>query len=154
MNEKIRNNEVSKFYFCAVHGVPKEKSGTLTGWLMKDEMNNTVTISDTKKPGYKEIITKYKVLSARDGESLLEIELVTGRTHQIRAQLAHAGFPLLGEGKYAVNREDRQRGYKYQALYAWRIRFDFTDDTGALGYLSGREFRLPEDEIWFLKDFR
>jgi 23S rRNA pseudouridine955/2504/2580 synthase len=154
MNEKIRNNEVSKFYFCAVHGVPEEKSGTLRGWLLKDENTNMVTISDTQRPGYKEIITKYKVLKSRGDASLLEIELVTGRTHQIRAQLAHSGYPLLGEGKYAVNREDRHLGYKYQALYAWRVRFDFADGEGPLGYLRGREFRLPEDEIWFVKDFR
>ncbi len=154
MNEKIRMGEVGKFYLCAVRGCPRGGSGVLRGWLKKDARNNMVEISDVMRPGYKEIITKYRLISEKGGESLLEIELVTGRTHQIRAQLAHAGYPLLGEGKYANNREDRRRGYKHQALYAWRVSFDFADKDGALGYLAGREFKLPEDEIWFLKNFR
>ncbi len=153
MNEKIRKGEVGKFYLAAVRGCPRSPSGRLRGWLKKDALNNIVKISDVMLPGYKEIITKYRLLSEKGGESLLEIELVTGRTHQIRAQLAHAGYPLLGEGKYANNREDRRRGYKHQALYAWRVSFDFADKGGALGYLAGREFKLPEDEIWFLKNF-
>lgn len=153
MNEKIRNGEIGKYYLCAVHGVPKQREATLRGWLRKDAENNMVDISDVKRPGYKEIITKYRVLRSRGDCSLLEVELLTGRTHQIRAQLAHAGYPLLGEGKYAVNRDDRRRGYKYQALYAYRLRFNFGGEDGVLGYLRGREFRLPDAEIWFLKDF-
>ncbi len=154
MNERIRLGEVGKYYICAVHGTPPRPAATLRAWLRKDSERNIVTISDTKIPGSREIITKYRVIASRGGDSLLEVELITGRTHQIRAQLSHIGCPLLGEGKYAKNREDKRRGYKHQALYAWRIRFNFAKDyDGILKYLRGREFSLPGEEIWFLKDF-
>ena len=154
MNEKIKNNEISKFYMCAVHGIMKEKSKTLRGYLRKDSKNNTVEVSDKKLPGSKDIITKYKVVSEKGGNSLLEVELVTGRTHQIRAHLSHIGHPLLGDGKYGVNRNDKKDGYKYQALYAYRLRFDFDkNNPTALDYLSGKEVKLKKSDIWFLNDF-
>lgn len=153
MNEKIRNDELRKFYYCAVHGRMPAREQTLHGWLRKDAANNTVTVSDEKKPGYKEIITRYRVLREREDRSLLEVELVTGRTHQIRAHLAHIGHPLLGDGKYGVNRADRAQGYKYQALYAHRLCFDFRDGEGPLGYLRGRTVTVDPAGIWFLRDF-
>ena len=153
MNEKIREDQLRKFYYCAVHGTMPRREDTLYGWLVKDSRNNMVTVSDRKMPGGKDIITKYRVCRVRDGNSLLEVELVTGRTHQIRAHVSHIGHPLLGDGKYGVNREEKRHGYKYQALYAWRLRFDFPDESGLLGYLNGREVRLDPADIWFLKDF-
>ena len=154
MNEKIRNNEISKFYLCAVHGVPARESATLHGFLRKDSKNNTVEVTDNRLPGSKEIITKYRVLAKKGDCSLLEVELVTGRTHQIRAHLSHIGHPLLGDGKYGVNREDRQKGYKFQALYAYRLRFDFSDKIESeLDYLRGKEVRLKKDDVWFVRDF-
>ena len=153
MNEKIRNDEVRKFYLCAVHGCPKPRRATLTAWLRKNSEDNLVEISDVRKPGFKEIITKYRVLSEREDKSLLEVELVTGRTHQIRAHMAHIGHPLVGDGKYGVNRDDREKGYKHQALYAFRLEFAFREDSGALQYLNGRSFALDRSEIWFLSEF-
>lgn len=153
MNEKIRNGEISKFYLCAVHGkMPKERQ-TLRAYLIKYSASNTVTVYDKKVYGSKEIITKYRVMAEKNNSSLLEVELVTGRTHQIRAHLAHIGHPLIGDGKYGQNKDDRTKGYKYQALYAYRLRFDFKDDSGVLGYLRGREISLDKKEIWFLRDF-
>ena len=153
MNEKIKNDEISKFYYCVVHGKMPKKSDTLTGFLLKDSDKNQVKIFDKQVKGSKNIITKYKVISERNGMSLLEIELVTGRTHQIRAHMSYIGHPLVGDGKYGINKDDRAKGYKYQALYAYCLRFDFNDDSGALGYLKGREVKLSRDDIWFLKDF-
>jgi 23S rRNA pseudouridine955/2504/2580 synthase len=153
MNEKIRNNEISKFYYCAVQGKMPRPFDELTGYLRKDAAANQVEISDKPIKGGKHIITRYRVLAERGGNSLLEVELVTGRTHQIRAHLAHIGHPLLGDGKYGQNRNERGRGYKHQALYAVRLCFTFKSGDGVLGYLCGRSFQLDPAEVWFLKDF-
>ena len=153
MNEKIKNNEISKFYLCAVHGVPKPEAAELHGYLKKNAADNMVEVRDSHFKDAKEIITIYRTLEKKDGNSLLEIELVTGRTHQIRAHMAHVGCPLLGDGKYGINREEKRRGYKYQALYAYRLVFDKTQTKNALSYLEGREFSISKDNIWFLKEF-
>lgn len=153
MNEKIRADELSKYYLCAVHGHMEKRADTLTGYLKKDSDNNIVDIVREARPGYKKIITKYRVVAERNGLSLLEVELVTGRTHQIRAHLSSIGHPLLGDGKYGVNRDDKKRGYKFQALYAFRLEFRFTSDAGVLSYLNGRRFEVDRNKIWFLGEF-
>ena len=93
------------------------------------------------------------MISELRDRSLLEVELVTGRTHQIRAHMAHIGHPLLGDGKYGVNKDDRVRGYKHQALYSYRLIFDFGKDEGYLGYLSGIQVNLEPESIWFVSEF-
>lgn len=153
MNEKIRNNELSKFYLCAVHGTVKPLQAELRGYLRKNASDNMVEVRDNYFSGAKEIITRYKSLLQKNGNTLLEIELVTGRTHQIRAHMAHIGHPLLGDGKYGINRDEKHKGYKHQALYAYRLVFDKTEKTGSLSYLEGREFSIDKSGIWFLRDF-
>jgi len=154
MNDKIKEREIDKFYIAAIHGIPEKSQDTLTGYLLKDEKNNIVRVYDKNPPrGAKNIITKYKVLSEKREESLIEVELVTGRTHQIRAHMAHIGHPLLGDGKYGVNKDDRAKGYKFQALYSYRLIFDFGEDEGYLGYLSGKQVNLESGDVWFVSEF-
>ncbi|MBQ2765751.1 MAG: RluA family pseudouridine synthase [Clostridia bacterium] len=154
MNDKIKNDELSKFYLCAVHGHLPKKADTLRGYLHKDSSNNIVDIITSPRPGYKEIITKYRVLDQKHGFSLVEVELVTGRTHQIRAHFSSIGHPLLGDGKYGVNRDDKKLGYKFQALYSYRLEFHFKTKGTALDYLDGKVFFANRDKIWFLQEFR
>ena len=154
MNEKIKAREIDKFYLAAVHGTPDPECATIRGYLIKDEKNNIVRVYDKNPPrGAKEIITKYKVISKAKDTSLIEVELLTGRTHQIRAHMAHVGHPLVGDGKYGINQSDRRLGYKYQALYSYKLRFSFKEAAGVLEYLNGKEFSIPKDQIYFTKDF-
>ncbi len=154
MNEKIKERQIDKYYLAAVHGIPRPEQATISGFLLKDEKINKVRIYDKDPPrGAKEILTRYKVIARANDTALLEVELLTGRTHQIRAHMAHIGHPLIGEGKYGINKADRSRGYKYQALYSYKLRFSFEGDSGALSYLSGKEFSIPKNEIYFTKDF-
>ena len=155
MNEKIKMREIDKFYLAAVHGIPKKESDTLTGFLLKDEKTNTVRVYDKNPPkGAKNIITKYRVISKNRDTALLEVELLTGRTHQIRAHMSHIGHPLVGDGKYGINKEDKQRGYKYQALYSYKLRFSFSDgEETILDYLNGKEFKIDKRDIYFTSEF-
>lgn len=154
MNEKIRLREIDKLYLAAVHGIPKKKEDTLTGFLIKDEKKNQVRVYDKDAPrGAKNIITKYKVIATKDNNALVEVELLTGRTHQIRAHMAHIGHPLIGDGKYGINKSDRAEGYKYQALYSYKLRFVFKGEPTVLDYLNGKEFSIPKKDIYFTSDF-
>lgn len=153
VNEAIRENRVHKKYLCAVHGrLIGEK--TLRAYHMKDYKTNTVKIFSEQKKGSREIITKYRALkySEKYDLTLLEVTLVTGRTHQIRAHMEFIGHPLLGEGKYGVNREDRKLGYSSQALYSYAVEFDFSDPE--FEYLNGRVFRVPDNHVKFTELFR
>ena len=154
MNEKIKEREIDKFYIAAIHGIPKKSEDTLYGYLLKDEKTNTVKVYDKNPPrGAKNIITKYNVIAKKDDTALIEVELLTGRTHQIRAHMAHIGHPLVGDGKYGINKEDKRLGYKYQALCSYRLRFSFKGEETVLDYLNGKEFKIPKDEIYFTKDY-
>ena len=154
MNEKIRLREIDKLYLAAVHGIPERKEATLTGYLIKDEKLNKVRVFDKNPPkGAKNIITKYKVVATRGSDALIEVELLTGRTHQIRAHMAYIGHPLIGDGKYGVNKGDRAEGYKYQALYSYKLRFAFEGEPTALEYLNGKEFSIPKRDIYFTSEF-
>ncbi len=154
MNQKIRDREVDKRYLAIVEGAPKPREGSLKGYLFKDAQKNRVYVTDTPQPGAKTCQTNYRTLASRNGLSLVECQLVTGRTHQIRAQFAHAGHPLLGDGKYG--RLDKRFDRSYQALYAYRLAFAFTTEAGALESLSGKCFQVENVDFVeeYFPDFR
>ncbi len=149
MNQKIRDRELGKYYLAIVKGAPRPAQGVLKGYLFKDAVKNRVYVTDQPQKGSKTAQTKYRTLESRNGLSLVECELITGRTHQIRAQFAHAGCPLLGDGKYGTLGKNAPR--KYQALYAYRLEFRFTTPAEDLEYLNGASFRV--DDVDFVQEY-
>lgn len=142
LNEKIKSREIEKYYLTVVHGKMEKKTDTLTGYLTKDERKNKVTVSKKESDNSKKIVTKYTVLDYYDDKSLLEIDLKTGRTHQIRAHLASIGHPLLNDGKYG-----KEQGRYRQALYSYKLIFNIKN-AGILDYLSGKEFEVTDCELY------
>lgn len=140
MNEKIKKREITKKYLCATEGFPYKNSGTLENFIEKDSNNNKVFVYDKRRsPDSLTAITKYKTFEKKDTIALVEAELVTGRTHQIRAQFAHNGFPLVGDVKYGQRNKQTVK-YNHQALYSYKLTFDFPTDAGILNYLKGKTF--------------
>ena len=155
LNEKLRAHEVDKSYLCVTVGVPRPPEGTIRGFLRKDEEKKLVTFFRRPVPGGKTAVTHYRTLERRqDGLALVECRLETGRTHQIRVSLAALGCPLLGDGKYGDGAVNRRYHETRQALYAYKLRFAFPTDAGALNYLRGQTFsvdRVPFQEKYFLR---
>lgn len=149
LNQKIKDREIDKRYLCIVHGTPKPAAGTLKGYIFKDAVKNRVFVTKSPQSGAKTAVTQYQTIQSKDGLSLVECELITGRTHQIRAQMAAAGYPLLGDGKYG--KLDKRFERKYQALYSYKLRFAFTTDGGILAYLNGKAFQV--EDVDFVREY-
>ena len=144
INDKIKEHELEKSYLCITVGRPKQPEGRIEGFLFKDEVKKQVFFHHKPIPGAKTAVTLYKTLETRGPLSLVECRLLTGRTHQIRASFADAGHPLLGDGKYGRGDVNRRYNETRQALYSYRLRFDFPTDAGILEYLRGKTFTVDE----------
>lgn len=152
MNQKIRDREVEKSYLCVILGHISPAEGKLEDYLLKDEEKKQVSIHKKPISGGRTAITLYRTLSQKNGLSLMECRLVTGRTHQIRAQFAAAGHPLLGDGKYGRERENKRYGRTGgQALYSYKLAFHFTSDAGCLASLNEREWMV--DQVDFVAKY-
>ena len=143
LNQRIRDRELVKRYVCVVHGRMPRREDTLRAYLKKDADKNQVRVYPQPVPGGRTIQTAYRVLAEKEDLSLLQIGLLTGRTHQIRAHMAYLGHPLLGDGKYGKS-DGRQRGWRFQALCAYQVRFAFSDSGGPLDYLNGKTVAVPQ----------
>lgn len=141
LNEKIKSRELKKYYLCLVQGKLKVKEDTLKGYLVKNTDQNRVYIHTSPVPEGKSILTKYKVVKENKLTSLVEVDLLTGRTHQIRAHFASIGHPLAGDGKYGTNEFNDKIHMKTQALYSYKLIFEFEDEN-ELSYLNGKEFKV------------
>ena len=151
MNQKIKDRELNKYYLCVVQGRMSPPKGKLEGFLFKDEVKKQVYVTDRPQPGAKTAVTLYRTLAVEHGLSLVECDLITGRTHQIRAQFAHAGHPLIGDGKYGRERENKKYGRHGQALYSYRLEFHFTTDAGPLAGLDGKCFQV--EDVDFVSEY-
>ena len=145
--QKIKDREIDKRYLAVIHGMPKEKCATLEGYLEKNEEKNKVYLSRKKTDSNRTIKTRYRLIAHKGDLSLIEVELITGRTHQIRAHMASIGHSLLGDGKYGKTALDKKMGFDKQALYSYKLSFRFETDGGILDYLNGKTFTVKE--VWF-----
>ena len=142
--EKFKNHEIEKHYLALVYGIPKIKNKKYEAYLFKDNKMSMVYISDIPKKGYSKIVTSFSVLETyKNNTSLLDIQIETGKTHQIRAHLAYLGYPIIGDGKYGKNTINKEFNQKYQLLCSYKLKFNFTSNSNILNYLSGEEFSLP-----------
>lgn len=151
LTAKIRTREITKKYLCVVLGRMHPPTGRLERFLLKDEEKKLVTVYRRPVPGGRSAVTLYRTVAVQGELSLVEAELLTGRTHQIRASFADVGHPLLGDGKYGFGDVNRRYGEKWQALYSYAISFDFPTDAGTLNYLRGRTFQVPQ--VPFVKKY-
>lgn len=147
--EKFKNHEIEKHYIAKTHGIPKKEHDILEAYLFKDSKKSLVYISDIPKKDYQKIITEYEIIKKdlKKNIAYLDVNLHTGKTHQIRAHLSHIGYPIIGDGKYGINEINKSLGYKTQELYSSSLKFNFKTNSGILDYLNRKEIKLKIEKI-------
>lgn len=140
----FKERTIKKEYICEVYGKLKEKQAVLTAYLRKDEKISKVFITPNKVEGSTKIITEYKVLKENENSSILSVNLITGKTHQIRAHLAFNGNPLIGDGKYGQNHINERFKAKTQRLTAYKLTFYF-DKNSPLYFLNERVVEVNKE---------
>ena len=148
LNQKMKDRELHKFYLCLLINKPKKDNAILSDYLINNEKTNKVTVLRNEKQGAKKILTKYSVLETNNNLTLCEVELLTGRTHQIRAHMSSIGCPILGDNKYGNKKLNQKYSLSKQCLYSYKLAFDFTTDSGILSYLDKKDFST--NDIWFM----
>lgn len=145
---KFKYHEIEKHYLALVYGIPKVTHKKMEAYLFKDSHKSLVYISDTPKKGYSKIITSYTLLEKySNNTSLLDVEIETGKTHQIRAHLSYIGLPIIGDGKYGINEINKKMKSKYQKLESYSLKFKFSTNSGILNYLNGKEFKIKDHNM-------
>ena len=152
LTQAIKDRAIQKHYLCVTFGRPQPPAALLHDYLRKDAERGVVRVVSTPAGGAKEILTGYETLAVSGRLALLQVELVTGRTHQIRAHLAHIGCPILGDSKYGNNAANRELKFKYQALCAWELRFPAQIGDVRFARLAGRVFHA--EEPWYCRQLR
>lgn len=143
LNEAIRNGSIHKVYRCITVSPPPKSEDIITAYHRKDDSRNIVRISNTKQEGFRKIKTGYRVLDSKKGLTLVEVTLFTGRTHQIRAHLAHINAHILGDGKYGNVSANKRYGVFRQALCAYSLKFELPENS-PLAYMNAVTVNAPE----------
>lgn len=144
VNEMIRENRVIKQYLCITVGAPPKQHDTVTAYHRRLE-GKPAEISDSPRDGFREIKTEYELLQKQDDLALLLVTLHTGRTHQIRAQMAALHCPILGDHRYGSRSANQKYGASHQLLAACLLRFDVPPEGHLLSALYGKAFSYTPD---------
>ncbi len=143
----FKQRTLKKYYHCLICGAFEKKAGVLRGYMVKDASSGIVKVYSNRVKGSKEIVTAYSEVALGSESSVLKVELVTGRTHQIRAHLAYYGHFIIGDGKYGVEKINKQYKASKQLLIASELTFKFKKEE-KLYYLNEKSFFVDSKRVF------